>query len=431
MRIAMKVWIVTAAGIVTFMGQVGAHGSALERGGDATCLGSEATMVGTPGEDELEGTADEDVILALGGDDLIRGGAGDDLICGGKGDDRIRGNAGYDFMAGDSGNDRLLDDDSGGSFEGGDGGDFLRGAGTLAAGPGNDVMVGLGASGSVYSADRGDDRIIDKGGEGSISYEDAPDPLDADLRKGTVAGWGKDTLSGMEIFAGSEHADVLLGSNAGEIIDGVGGSDRINGRGGDDVIRGRGILVGGRDDDNFGADQSAVGSGTVVRGGPGSDGIGYSLTVHADLREGIARFGKSGDSSHVLGSVENLAASAPGSVVVGDEGDNMLRSDGGTAEDSVVLRGRGGDDILGPDANDSDPQYLSLFGNAGDDTLRGGAADDELYGGSGDDRLRGERFDYYSPSDDFLDGGDGADDLDGGQGLDACVNGEAVVNCES
>jgi Ca2+-binding RTX toxin-like protein len=55
----------------------------------ATCGGSPAQIVGTPGNDRIVGTAGPDVIQALEGDDVIRGLGGSDHICGGDGGDII------------------------------------------------------------------------------------------------------------------------------------------------------------------------------------------------------------------------------------------------------------------------------------------------------------------------------------------------------
>ena len=57
------------------------------------CGGSEATIVGTDGNDVIVGTDGHDVIAALGGDDQVRGLGGKDLVCGFGGNDRLKGQA--------------------------------------------------------------------------------------------------------------------------------------------------------------------------------------------------------------------------------------------------------------------------------------------------------------------------------------------------
>src|SRR3954471_13663063 len=52
-----------------------------------TCFGEVATILGTPGPDDLKGTKGNDVMVTFGGNDVVHGGSGADLICGGGGDD--------------------------------------------------------------------------------------------------------------------------------------------------------------------------------------------------------------------------------------------------------------------------------------------------------------------------------------------------------
>ncbi len=47
------------------------------------CQGSNATIVGTPGDDRLVGTRRNDVIDGQGGNDTINGKGGNDKLCGG------------------------------------------------------------------------------------------------------------------------------------------------------------------------------------------------------------------------------------------------------------------------------------------------------------------------------------------------------------
>lgn len=73
-----------------------------------TCLGKEATIVGSNGSDELKGTKGNDVILAKGGDDVITGVGGNDRICGGGGRDQMDGGKGIDRMDGGAGPDEFI-----------------------------------------------------------------------------------------------------------------------------------------------------------------------------------------------------------------------------------------------------------------------------------------------------------------------------------
>ena len=97
------------------------------------CGGSEATIVGTDGDDVIVGTDGHDVIAALSGDDQVRGLGGKDLVCGFGGNDRLKGQAHNDELRGGGGDDRL---------GGGSGNDLLRGGtgrDTCRGGGGNDV----------------------------------------------------------------------------------------------------------------------------------------------------------------------------------------------------------------------------------------------------------------------------------------------------
>ena len=159
------------------------------------CYGEAATIVGTPGDDELIGREDTaDVIVGLGGDDIIRGaedvtgvtapgdrlcgGSGADYIRGGVGNDRIQGGAdddnldgsyGVDFLTqGGAGNDLVADCDSeytGGVHRifGGPGDDHLcvdTGSAEMYGEGGNDVLVDFDcASDSRLAGGGGDDRL--------------------------------------------------------------------------------------------------------------------------------------------------------------------------------------------------------------------------------------------------------------------------------
>jgi glucose/arabinose dehydrogenase len=72
----------------------------------ASCLGEQATVLGTKGNDVLRGTNRTDVIAGLGGTDRLVGRGGDDLLCGGAGADKLKGGGGADRLKGGSGSDR-------------------------------------------------------------------------------------------------------------------------------------------------------------------------------------------------------------------------------------------------------------------------------------------------------------------------------------
>jgi 5'-nucleotidase len=176
--------------------------------GAPECMGREATIVGTRGDDRIEGTRGDDVIVARGGDDRIEADRGDDVICAGRGDDRVEGDDGDDEIDGGRGDDRI---------DGGEGDDRVDGG-------------------------RGDDRIEGDDGDDSLSGGRGDDRLDG--------GDGEDTLdggSGDDHLDGGDDDDTLSGASGDDHLDGGDGRDQLDGGPGDDhEDDGRG---GDRDDD--------------------------------------------------------------------------------------------------------------------------------------------------------------------------------------
>jgi Tol biopolymer transport system component len=114
------------------------------------CAGRIATILGTPGRDNIKGTKSKDVIIALGGDDRIRSYTKADVICAGPGRDQIDAGdngegGGSDLVMAGPGADRVvLGRELGRAF--GEGGNDLllgsKGGDALYGGPGNDVLRG-------------------------------------------------------------------------------------------------------------------------------------------------------------------------------------------------------------------------------------------------------------------------------------------------
>jgi Ca2+-binding RTX toxin-like protein len=175
-----------------------------------TCLGKRATLVGSPGSDDLHGTAGDDVIVGKAGDDTIDGRGGNDRICGGKGADTLRGGSGADRLVGGKGSD---------VYEGGDGAD-------------------------------------------TASFEDSRSGISASLATGSATGEGFDSLAGIENLTGSQLAvNHLWGDDGANRLIGGPHFDYIDAAGGGDVLAGR--------DDR---DQLDGGTGTdSIDGGSGVD----------------------------------------------------------------------------------------------------------------------------------------------------------------
>jgi uncharacterized repeat protein (TIGR01451 family) len=196
------------------------------------CGGVFATIVGTPGDDNILDTAADDVIATLAGDDsvvAIRG--GDDAICVGGGDDNVialRGNNKIDAGPGDD---------------------------KTAAGPGDDVIT-AGDGDDVINAGAGDDTIDAGPGDDHVNAGSGSDAIDAGPGNDNIgAGPGDDAID-----AGAGDDNIVAGGGD-DGIDAGAGDDTVGGNPGDDTIDA------GPGDDNIDA-----GPGNdLIDGGPGTD----------------------------------------------------------------------------------------------------------------------------------------------------------------
>lgn len=290
------------------------------------CQGHRATMVGTPGDDQLVGTQGPDVIAARAGHDVVRGVRGNDLLCGGRGDDLVRGGKGDDGMEGGGGADRLL------------------------GGKGFDL----------------------------VSFASSGRAVDVDLARGTATGAGRDRIESVWWVIGSPFADDVRGTNAMEILMPLGGRDRVHGRGGRDLIDGGpgdDALSGGRGVDVV----LGRGGDDTLTGGPGADTASFAGAenpVSVDLGSGRA----AGEGRDSLRGFEDVEGSDHPDVIEGDRARNVVV--GGEGADRVLTRG-GNDRVLGLVGDDR----IRL--GPGDDLARGGRDDDWIDGGAGIDRTYG------------------------------------------
>jgi Ca2+-binding RTX toxin-like protein len=256
-----------------------------------TCLGREATIVGTPGDDTIIVPDTGEVVVARGGNDVVYGGAEQDEICGGRGADVLYAGGGSDgTLAGGRGDDQLYGGP--GEYDG------IRG------GPGDDLLDG--------GAGFGD----------GLSYAGSAHGVHVNLLRDRAYGEGTDILVGesFEDLVGSEYDDTLIGGEAPYL----GG---ITGLGGDDFIK----------------VTSGVGS---VHAGDGNDIIKFTLGKTTD---GIS----TGSGDDVLigtaGNDDFSEMGGPGAdTVFGRGGDDELNVVDGAGDDTVV----GGD---GTDSCEFDP----------------------------------------------------------------------------
>jgi Ca2+-binding RTX toxin-like protein len=415
-----------------------------------TCRGKVATIVGTAGNDDIVGTAQPDVIVGGRGTDSIYGRAGDDVICGGRsgvrveegenvpqslaggpgddvivggpGDDVLVDTIGVDLLLGRGGADRLLVRDRGAQrdddvLRGGAGPDQLdsvRGADSLYGGKGDDFFQGGLGDNSVYRGGAGDDRFDSGRGNDTIyggpgidvgayinvrarmSGSSHCNDVTADLSSGVVsaAGFGVDTLNGVENLASGGGNDVLVGNSAnntfyvgsaaGACYDERAPREDVAGGGGWDRIS---------FDSNYFELSSAFGPVVVDLALGTAEQRSPSPFIDAVV-------------NITLDSIENVTGTEYADTIVGDDGPNRLSAGPSTFSDGGdVMRGRGGDD--------------RLTGSGGPDDLYGDVGADEIVGLEGNDQL---------------DGGSGTNAIDGGKGRDTCQNPDryhGALNCEA
>ena len=433
-----------------------------------TCRGEAATIVGTPanpallGSDGVTGTEGRDVVVTngafkvstLGGDDVIcvtAGGASSVkrvMIDSGAGDDIVDGTTAPDWIVQaelGEGADR---------FEGGDAGNFVRGAYSNApADTERDVIVGGDGFDGVHSGVVGHpnpDIIALGAGHDSLTYGGV-----------TASGGSIDGGAGVDEFFPSTlrtPGDTLIDNAAGRMLidqqvvatwagletfwtGTIGGDDlAFVGTAADETVyakvSGRVRATFGAGDDNFRADQ-APRAGSVLDGGDGRD-LFYVTSeaglLDLDLRRGklVADAGSPYTTSAT--DFEDASLFARRVVLGGTDSRNDLHFSACDAK----LRGRGGADTIarsydslfesvfcprfpkvhlkggsGPDDLEGTVGQDVLLGGGGKDVLDGGVGADRLIGGNGPDELRGAN------GNDVVQGGGGNDRLLGGKGRDS------------
>lgn len=172
-----------------------------------------------------------DTVVGGAGDDYVIGQGGNDNLNGGHGADALFGGDGNDWMSGGWGNDTL---DGGAGFDilvfGADGWDWyvnnrvnLGQITVQSTGQGRDVIRGF----EGVAAGGGDDRVIGNAASNWISGDDGRDSLSGGGGNDTVlGGYGDDTLSGdggFDRLDGGDGFDVLYGgANSDTLIGGLG-----------------------------------------------------------------------------------------------------------------------------------------------------------------------------------------------------------------
>ncbi|WP_354697270.1 hypothetical protein DSM112329_02893 [Paraconexibacter sp. AEG42_29] len=252
-------------------------------------------------------------VFAGDGDDSVR--VPDDVpayqVEGGDGNDFLQG-AGW--LSGGSSDDTLIGSSQSDRLRGGPGRDVLRG------GAGNDTLSG---DGTETAGDAGGSDDVLEGGAGVdlATYESRTAPIAADLAAGTAGTAGeRDQLDGVEAVTGGSGADSFAGDDGPNTLSGGAGDDMLVGRGGGDTLYdGTGA---DRIDGGNGADQlTANDPGDVLAGGLGSD----RLTVNGPA---AVVAGGDGDDTLVLAVAPTAFNCGAGNDTVAGPGTADRRVDG-------------------------------------------------------------------------------------------------------
>jgi Ca2+-binding RTX toxin-like protein len=333
------------------------------------------TLIGGPGNDDLQGIAGTDTLDGGPGNDRLTGSGDNMSFTGGPGDDdeEVAGGGsavfhedsdpnGADLLFSLAGGDSTVDygDRSGDvsvSLDGlpNDGeageGDYVDGIHSILTGTGNDTITtqahcdGAAGADHTYSLGLGDDHLVlgacaadvDGGlGADTLDYSGSPEPVALDLGAGTGTVEGHDQIvAGVETVVGSDFDDSLAGSFEDETLSGGNGDDQLHGAGGTDTLNGdegEDTLDGGLGDDaeNGGNGNDTFDQGTAPNGADELDGGNdwdlvdyYERSVTAAVTaDDVADDGEPGENDNVHSNVEgsNVATFQTLSVTIDPSG---------------------------------------------------------------------------------------------------------------
>lgn len=418
------------------------------------------TLTGGSGNDLLFGQADNDTLFGKGGNDMLFGGVGNDTLTGGDGNDQMFGEGGDDRMIWNPGDDNDLMEGGAGvdtaEVNGGNGTEVFTVTAngtrvradrldpapfTLDIGTTEKLVVNLNGGDDHFSATgnlaaliqisvdggTGNDTILGSNGNDTLRGGDGNDFIDGQQGNDTaLLGAGNDVFQwdpgdGSDVVEGQDGMDTMLfnGANIAENIE-------VSANGGRTLLtRNVGSIVMDMNDVEQitingvgGADNVAVHnlSGTdvtevnvnlaVTIGGTAGDAAADTVTVEATNGNDIIDLFGAGTSISVLG----LSAQVD---ITGAEG----------ANDSLVIRGFGGNDGITATTLPAGIMKLTLDGGTGNDTILGSQGADILIGGDGNDFVFGDNGNdtaQLGAGDDVFEWnpGDGNDTVDGGAGTD-------------
>jgi Ca2+-binding RTX toxin-like protein len=427
-------------------------------------------LTGGSGADMLFGQSGNDTLLGKGGNDLLFGGAGNDILTGGDADDQMFGEAGNDRMIWNPGDDSDL-------MEGGTGTDTAE----VNGGNGAEIFT-ITANGTrvrfdrvspaPFSLDIGTTESLVLNANGGDDVISATGDLASLIQLTIDGGAGNDTISG------GNGADVLMGGDGNDFIDGQQGNDLIQMGDGDDIFQwdpgdGSDTVEGG-----IGADTMAFNGSNIAEtfdisanGGRtrftrniasivmdvndveriqvnalgGADAITVNNLAGTDVAQvdvnlGAALGGTTGDAQADTVSVKgtngtdiiDVFGSGTSAAVVGLSALVAITGAEG-ANDSLVVSGLGGDDLISATTAPAGVMKLTIDGGTGADTILGSQGDDTLLGGDGDDLIvggRGNDVAFMGAGNDLFqwNPGDGSDTVEGQDGFDTLqFNGANIV----
>jgi Ca2+-binding RTX toxin-like protein len=312
--------------------------------------GTDVTVDGGEGNDEIDGS-----LLA----DRLEGGNGDDRIIG---DNNPAGSR--DISIGEAGNDTMV-------WNPGDGDDVNEG------GAGSDTAEVNGGGDETFT-------VAPSATPGRVTFDRPSNPFNVDISDDTErldlnAGAGIDNVTSQDGLAALGFALDIDGGPGNDVLDGGDGAD---------------VISGGTENDRILGDNNAAGTRDVSRGDAGDDTLVWNPGDGDDVNEG----GDGTDTIEVNGGgggevFEVKASATPGRVAFDRTGPNPpgpFNLDIGTSE-RLDLNANGGDDSLnaaGP-VSGLAGWTIDADGGDGNDTLAGASqAVDLLSGAAGADTLR-------------------------------------------
>ena len=280
-------------------------------------------VTGNSSNNSLEGRNGNDSLYGGDGQDTVNGGAGDDYLDGGNNNASI----GTDWVIFNTTTTALNVNLAAGTATG-EGTDTLVDIESVAAGPGNDSIVGNDQA-NFLQGGLGNDTLDGGAGIDWADYQNTTDGVTVSLVTNTSSGAmaGVDTLLNFEQIRGGTGNDSLEGNSGNNWLRGLAGNDTLNGGDGFDT----------------------------------ADYLQATSSVTVNLQTGASTGPEGADTFF---SIEAVRGSNSSDTLTGDSANNVLY---GGAGNDVLIGGAGDDTLLGQD---------------GQDTLQGGAGNDSIDGGT-------------------------------------------------